>query len=190
MRFQILPIWEGQRETVFTHTSLFSLREQLEPQPSEKSQVWLWNRICQDWLQLWAQYDAFASLQKLSAETYHLHWYPTGETGCVTLGYLIKTKFHQTMLCSYLRMFVICLLWWLWIAICGSCFICVEMNYENWIMYAADSSFNVGRQHFSIQRGEKAQVEWATAICKLSPPQLYYFEVGVISKFSTCLCQS
>lgn len=113
MRFQMLPIWEGQHKTVFTYTSLFSLREQPESRPSEKSQVWLWNPICQDWLQLWAQPDAFASLQKLPAKTYHSHWYPKGETeGCATLGCLIKTEFHQRMLFPYVCTFAIRSLWW------------------------------------------------------------------------------
>jgi len=113
MRFQILPIWEGQRETVFTCTSLFSLRVQPEPRPSKKSQVWLWNRICKDWLQLWAQSDASALLQKLPAETSCSHWYSKGKTeGCATLGCLIKTEFRQRMLFPYVRMFAISSLWW------------------------------------------------------------------------------
>lgn len=93
MRFQILPIWEGQHETVFTLTSLFSLRAQPVSRPGEKSQVWLWNRICQDWLQLWARSDAFACIQKLPAKTYHSHWYPKCKMeGFAALGCLIKSR--------------------------------------------------------------------------------------------------
>lgn len=49
-------------------------------------------------------------------------------------------------------------------------------------MYAANSSFNVGRHPFSIQRGANTQVEWTTAVCRLFIHRSNCFEVGVISR--------
>lgn len=96
IRFQILPNEKGNVRLCSLTLPYSAWGSSWNLVPSEKSQVWQWNSICQDWLQLWAQCDAFASLQKLSAKTCHLHWDPTGETEyCEALGCLIKTEFYQ-----------------------------------------------------------------------------------------------